>query len=138
MGYWILPVTLIFPKHQQDFGLTLQLLGVKPSVYFVLPFIGPRTIDSLIGFAVDSSVLSPANYIDDNLGTSFMLGLKLVDMRSDYLDFEKVVLHSVDPYAMQRGVYVKYRLNLINHNAGFSDVVAETQSQEDEDESLFV
>ena len=52
-GLFDVASTMDIPRHPQDFGLTLTYWGVHPAYYFVLPFIGPRSVDALVGFYVD-------------------------------------------------------------------------------------
>lgn len=39
--------------HEEDFGQTLAVWGVKPGAYLVLPFLGPSNLRDGLGFGVD-------------------------------------------------------------------------------------
>ena len=41
------------PEHDEDFGQTLAVWGVKEGPYLMLPFLGPKTVRSLAGDLAD-------------------------------------------------------------------------------------
>lgn len=123
------------PKHHQDFGLTLTYWGMKPRFYFVLPLLGPRSLDGLFGVYVDNTLLSPVHYLDNDGQKIGLRSLKLVDIRGDYLDVEKIIYKAVDPYAMERDFYLNNRIRRINQNVGFdgADHLKDKKSKTDDD-----
>jgi phospholipid-binding lipoprotein MlaA len=50
------------PHRDNDFGVTLGRLGVKPGPYLFLPFLGPSDVRDAIGMGVDA-VAAPLNWI---------------------------------------------------------------------------
>ncbi len=98
-----------FPKHQEDFGQTLGVWGVKPGPYVMLPLFGPSTLRDAVAKPLDL-------YADPlNLSTSTdveysLRATRLVDDRARLLPttdmIEKVAL---DPYQFVRDAHFQQR-----------------------------
>ena len=98
-----------FPKHQEDFGQTLGVWGVKPGPYVMLPVFGPSTMRDTVAKPLDL-------YADPvNLATSAdveysLRAMRLVDDRARLLPttdmIEKVAL---DPYQFVRDAHFQQR-----------------------------
>lgn len=98
-----------FPKHQEDFGQTLGVWGVKPGPYVMLPLFGPSTLRDAVAKPLDL-------YADPlNLSTSTdveysLRAMRLVDDRARLLPttdmIEKVAL---DPYQFVRDAHFQQR-----------------------------
>lgn len=116
------------PKHVETFGLTLaKWRGGKSSAYFVLPFMGPSTIQNTIGFTADTFT-QPWVYVDNSAITYSAFGLQLVDTRARYLDADKLVDTAFDPYAFVRDAYMQKTQQQIaqNQQLGMTDKRAGT------------
>ena len=100
-------------RHDEDFGQTLGYWGVGSGPYIVLPFLGPRTVRDVAGNAVDySSNLSYAYFGNNYAQDAALLGLKIVDLRSDLIASEGLI--SGDKYIFFRSAYLQRREYLIN------------------------
>ncbi|OPY84757.1 MAG: putative phospholipid-binding lipoprotein MlaA precursor [Smithella sp. PtaU1.Bin162] len=71
-------------KENEDFGRTLGYWGVHPGPYLVVPVLGPNTLRSASGFAVDGGIRFAAiNAIDPlenvNNGNSIMAGITTLE-----------------------------------------------------------
>ena len=104
------------PKHVETFGLTLaKWRGGKSSAYFVLPLMGPSTIQNTIGTTVDTFT-QPWVYIDDDTIRYSSLGLHVVNTRARFLDTDKLVDTAFDPYAFVRDAYMQKTNQAIQQN----------------------
>jgi len=97
------------PKHQEDFGQTLGVWGVKPGPYFMLPVFGPSTMRDTFAKPLDLYA-DPLNQVSST-GVEYSLrGMRLVDDRARLLPttdmIEKVAL---DPYQFVRDAYFQQR-----------------------------
>jgi len=100
-------------KHEEDFGQTLAVWGVRDGGYLFWPVIGPRTLRDTAGFAVDSSV-DPVWRISPVSARNSMVALRLVDVRASLLPADKVVEEAaLDKYAYIRDAYLQRRRNQI-------------------------
>ena len=76
-------------QRQEDFGQTLGVWGVGTGPYLVLPILGPNTVRSASGFAVDAgiryaimSAIGPFDNIDGGNGIQVGISaLEAIDMR---------------------------------------------------------
>jgi phospholipid-binding lipoprotein MlaA len=103
-----------FPKHQEDFGQTLGVWGVKPGPFVMLPLFGPSTMRD--------SVAKPLDLYADPLNLSTradveysLRAMRLVDDRARLLPttdmIEKVAL---DPYQFVRDAHFQQREARVN------------------------
>jgi len=100
-------------KHEEDFGQTLAVWGVKDGGYLFWPFIGPRTVRDTAGFLVDSYV-DPVKQITPISARNSMLALRFVDIRAGLLPADKVVDEAaLDKYSYVRDAYLQRRRNQI-------------------------
>lgn len=101
-------------KHDEDFGQTLAVWGVKSGPYMVLPFLGPSTgrdTTALIGdFATD-----PVSWVTDWPAYFAIFGVRLIDRRIDLLTtIELLEQASLDRYVFQRDAWLQNREYEIN------------------------
>ncbi|MDH5358104.1 MAG: VacJ family lipoprotein [Gammaproteobacteria bacterium] len=102
-----------YEKHDEDFGQTLGVWGVKPGPYFVLPFFGPRNIRDTFGLIGDAFT-DPVNYLDDPATRNGLYALRIIDNRANLLSVEKVLDEAaIDEYSYVRGAYLQRRQNLV-------------------------
>jgi phospholipid-binding lipoprotein MlaA len=100
------------PHHDNDFGVTLGVWGVKPGPYLFVPFVGPSTVRDGIGMGVDV-LLNPFTYLrfPGRLTLRFSAaGVGTIDRRlSSQSDLEAITADAADPYATLRSVYLQSR-----------------------------
>lgn len=100
-------------KHEEDFGQTLAVWGVKDGGYLFWPFIGPRTVRDTAGFLVDTYV-DPVKQITPISARNSLIALRFVDIRAGLLPADKVVDEAaLDKYSYVRDAYLQRRRNQI-------------------------
>ena len=107
------------PEHDEDFGQTLAVWGVKEGPYLMLPFIGPKTLRSLTGDLTDVLFNPLLNIDDTNLKIKSNL-INLLQDRSDLSDLEEELDNSFDPYQYIKDSYIQNRKYKI-HNGNTSE-----------------
>ena len=112
LGIWDMATPLGLEAHDEDFGQTLGVWGMKESTYLVLPFIGPNTVRDLpnLGVSVVTNILF---YVPNPYVVPIAL-LGFIDYRAG-LD-EAVTLRdstAVEPYLFTREAYLQHRKFLI-------------------------
>ncbi len=103
-----------FPKHQEDFGQTLGVWGVKPGPYVMLPLFGPSTMRDAVAKPLDLYA-DPVN-LSTRADVEYSLrAMRLVDDRARLLPttdmIEKVAL---DPYQFVRDAHFQQREARVN------------------------
>jgi phospholipid-binding lipoprotein MlaA len=98
-----------FPKHQDDFGQTLGVWGVKPGPFVMLPLFGPSTMRDAVAKPLDLYA-DPLN-LSTRADVEYSLrAMRLVDDRARLLPttdmIEKVAL---DPYQFVRDAHFQQR-----------------------------
>jgi phospholipid-binding lipoprotein MlaA len=101
------------PRNYQDFGLTFARWGVKNSDYLVLPILGPSTIRDGIGMWIDFKRLLVYPYIPSSETSYALLGLNIIDIRTQLLPTDPLIDKSFDPYVFVRDAYLQNRSYLI-------------------------
>ena len=91
LGFFDVSSHIDLPKHDEDFGQTLANWGIGSGPYLVIPFFGPATIRDATGYVVDTGILNPVFYIDDDALRASLLSLNYIDFKADLLSayFEK-------------------------------------------------
>ena len=107
------------PEHDEDFGQTLAVWGVKEGPYLMLPFIGPKTLRSLTGDLTDVLFNPLLNIDDTNLKIKTNL-INILQDRSDLSDLEEELDNSFDPYQYIKDSYIQNRKYKI-HNGNTSE-----------------
>lgn len=97
------------PPHSNDLGLTLAKWGDVNSPYLVVPFLGPSTLRDASGWLFQFALYSPYVYLDNNTLMYSLIGLRAVDLRSQYLDSEQLMNEALDKYAFLRDAYLQHR-----------------------------
>ncbi|MEC5217757.1 phospholipid-binding lipoprotein MlaA [Actimicrobium sp. GrIS 1.19] len=101
-------------KHNEDFGQTLGVWGVKSGPYVVLPLFGPSTLRDTAATPVDFAgdiwgYKKPVNW--RNVGTA----VRLVDLRASVLDASTLIEDAaIDRYEFIRDAYLQRRQSKIN------------------------
>ena len=102
-----------FEKHEEDFGQTLAVWGVKDGGYLFWPLIGPRTVRDTAGFAVDAYI-DPVSNITPISARNSMRALRIVDIRAGLLPADKLIDEAaLDKYTYVRDAYLQRRQNQI-------------------------
>jgi phospholipid-binding lipoprotein MlaA len=100
-------------KHDEDFGQTLGVWGVKDGPYVMLPFFGPRTLRDTGGLVFDT-LANPLGYIPAIPVRNVSRGLKLISERADLLSAEKALDDAaLDYYSYLRDFYLNRRKSQI-------------------------
>jgi len=100
------------PHHDNDFGITLGVWGVKPGAYLFVPFLGPSTVRDSIGMGVDV-LLNPFTYLRFPGRLTLLYsnaGVGTVDRRlASEAGLQAITADAADPYATLRSVYLQSR-----------------------------
>jgi len=115
MGLWDPATDFGLIKHNEDFGQTLGVYGVKPGPYIVLPILGPSTLRDSGGKLIDS--FNKMYFVNlSNINTYTDLSLSTVDslefrasLPFSYGDFD-----SPFEYEIVRTLYMDMRELLVN------------------------
>lgn len=117
-GLWDPATGLGLIKHNEDFGQTLGVYGVKPGPYLILPILGPSSVRDAAGKLVDSfnkmyfvDLLNINTYTDLSLSTVDSLEFR-ASLPFSYGDFD-----SPFEYELVRTLYMDIRNLLINDGA---------------------
>ena len=95
-------------EHDEDFGQTLAVWGVKEGPYLMLPFFGPKTLRSLTGDLADVLFNPLLNIDDTNLKINTNL-ISILQDRSDLSTLEEELDNSFDPYQYIKDSYIQNR-----------------------------
>ena len=115
LGFFDVSTKMGFEKHHEDFGQTLATWGMGPGPYLMVPFFGPSTIRDATGFAVDTGLLNPIFYIEDELTRAGLLTLNYVDFKADLTTAENLLEEAaLDKYEFLKNAYFEKRESLIN------------------------
>lgn len=112
-GLFDVAQTFGLAPHANDLGLTLAKWGDTKSPYLVIPFLGPSTMRDGAGMLFQFALYSPYVYLDNNTAMYSLLGLRFVDLRSQFLDSERLMNEALDKYAFLRDAYLQHRNYLI-------------------------
>ena len=104
------------PHRDNDFGVTLGRLGVKPGAYLFLPLLGPSDVRDAIGMGVDA-LMSPLTWVHFPGHFTVEVTTTLagaIDSRSRSQDqLEAVISGATDPYATIRSDFLQSREAMI-------------------------
>ncbi|HUO12278.1 MAG TPA: MlaA family lipoprotein [Caulobacteraceae bacterium] len=101
-----------YPHHDNDFGITLGVWGVKPGPYLFVPVLGPTTVRDTVG-EIGDIFLNPMLYVRFpghqtlEITTPIVSGLD-TRYRAEP-ELEAVLSEATDPYATLRSVYLQNR-----------------------------
>jgi phospholipid-binding lipoprotein MlaA len=105
-------------RHEEDFGQTLAVWGVKSGPYLVLPLIGPTTIRDGIGYGVDTFSDPLYWLIHDNTVSYALYGSELLIDYDDHRDdLDNLRKSSIDFYSALRSAYLQNRASEIRDGA---------------------
>ena len=100
--------------HDEDFGQSMAVWGVRDGGYVFLPILGPRTLRDAGGWVVDRAG-DPVAYVRPVGLRAGSQALRLVDIRASLLPSDRLVEEAaLDKYAYIRDAYLQRRRNLIH------------------------
>ena len=105
-----------FPKHHQNFAITLNDWGFKNSPYIVMPIFGSSTMIDSLSIPVESLVLSPMVYVKTNSLITPLYVIDKINFRATIMPYDNLVADSFDPYIMARNVFLQKRQQRISEN----------------------
>lgn len=108
-----------FPKHTQNFALTLDYWGFKQSPYIVIPILGSSTALDAVAIPVDKLAMSPITYIDPCSASTSIRTVGNITFRAEMLPYDDIILDAFDPYIMARNAYLQTRKKEITENEKF-------------------
>ena len=102
------------PKHEEDFGQTLGVWGVKSGPYVVLPVFGSSTMRDATAKPVDWAG-DPLSYVDNIRARNSGRAIRIIDDRAALLGASKLMEGAaLDPYEFMRDAYLQRRASRIN------------------------
>ena len=120
-GFFDVATDMGLPPHSNDLGLTFAKWGDKNSPYIVIPFLGPSTIRDGVGAAFDFSIFMPYPYIRNDAVVYGLLGLRYIDLRSQFFETDRLMAEAFDKYAFVRDAYLQNRNYRINGASPLTD-----------------
>jgi len=98
------------PKHEEDFGQTLAVWGVKSGPYLVLPFFGASTVRDGVAKPVDLFYGDTLNYVGDQAFENTSRVVRVIDDRAAFLGSSSLMESAaLDPYQFYRDAYLQRR-----------------------------
>jgi phospholipid-binding lipoprotein MlaA len=102
------------PKHEEDFGQTLGVWGVKSGPYVVLPVFGSSTMRDASAKPVDWAG-DPLSYVNNIRARNSGRAIRIIDDRAALLGASKLMEGAaLDPYEFMRDAYLQRRASRIN------------------------
>jgi phospholipid-binding lipoprotein MlaA len=117
-------------KNDRDFGQTLGKWGVGSGPYLVLPFLGPSDVRDGVGRLADT-YSTPRTYIKNSYWYWGVWLLDAVDLRSRFLDTDRLMDTAYDPYAFLRNAYLQHRDFKVNGGQSSSEEEQERKLMEE-------
>lgn len=87
------------PQHDEDFGQTMAVWGWKDSRYFVLPFLGPRTVRDTLGRSF-YGYAHPMSYLAREESIYWPFAADIIQIRAALLPQDQAMLESYDPLSL--------------------------------------
>ena len=102
------------PKHEEDFGQTLAVWGVKSGPYVVLPVFGSSTLRDSIAKPVDLYA-DPLGYVENIRFRNSARTVRIVDDRAALLGASSLIEGAaLDPYEFIRDAYLQRRASRVS------------------------
>ena len=120
------------PPHSNDLGLTFAKWGNPKSPYIMIPLLGPSTIRDGMADMFQYAIMTPYPYIQYNYVLYPLLGVRYVDLRSQFLDTEKLMQEAFDQYAFMRDAYLQHRNYKIQMVLSKKNMTPEEQAAADQ------
>ncbi|MDN5864685.1 MAG: VacJ family lipoprotein [Gammaproteobacteria bacterium] len=104
------------PEHSEDFGITLARWGVPSGPYLQLPFLGPSTVRDVFGLYVDHFASFYYWTGWDPATRNAVTAVGIVQLRAQFLELDKMLTQSYDPYALMRNTWLQQRAKNVREN----------------------
>lgn len=99
------------PRHEEDFGQTLEVWGVPGGPYVMIPFRGPANVTHSISL-IGELFINPIQLIKPRSARYATYALYFIDVRAELLAVEPLV--SGDAYLFLREAYLQRREFMVN------------------------
>lgn len=110
LGVIDVATTMGLPKHDEDFGQTLGVWGVKSGPYLVLPLFGASTVRDGVAKPIDLFYGDALNYVDNQRFENTSRVLRVIDDRAAFLGSSSLMESAaLDPYQFYRDAYLQRR-----------------------------
>lgn len=110
LGFIDIATEMGIERKPADFGQTMAVWGAPSGPYVMLPFWGPRTVRSGVGFFVDSYQSLPT-FADNAWPYAFWM-VEAIDIRANLIKADELV--TGDRYIFIRNAYIQRREYLIS------------------------
>ncbi len=111
LGFFDIATRVGLNRDEADFGQTLAIWGADSGPYIMLPLLGPATVRSGLGDAVDSQ-LSLLAYVDHVPTRNTSYGINVIDNRADLLQAEDLI--TGDRYIFIRDAFLQKRQYIVS------------------------
>ena len=119
------------PKNDEGFGQTFGYWGIGQGPYLVLPILGPSTVRSAVGLAMDTTA-APHSYFIPFWASATSTGVRILNLRAYYLEeIEQNRRDAFDYYIFMREAYLQ------NLKESVNDGPNATPATEDEDDLYY-
>jgi len=113
------------PKNDEDFGQTLGRWGVPAGPYVVLPFLGPSTLRDAPSWYADAQTDLRITLDLDATTEWALVGVSLVNRRSELLPYDASFDSAYDRYAFIRNAWLQRREYQVKDGAVEDDIPQE-------------
>ena len=100
------------PQHDEDFGQTMAVWGWEDSRYFILPFLGPRTVRDTLGRSF-YGYAHPISYLAREESIYWPFAADIIQIRAALLPQDQAIQEAYDPYVFIRDAWLQRREYLI-------------------------
>jgi phospholipid-binding lipoprotein MlaA len=95
-------------RRDQNFSDTLSRWGVPAGPYLMLPLAGPSSIRDAPAMFVND-YMGIRHYLNENTVRLGLSAIGIVELRTQLLSTDAVVINSYDPYALTRNAWLQRR-----------------------------
>ena len=95
-------------EYREDFGQTAAVWGVPDGPYFMIPFLGPKTLRDAVFLPLDIIVDPLFQYENSSVRDKLYI-VRVIDLRYQLLTADKFLQESKDPYVTMRESYLQNR-----------------------------
>lgn len=108
LGLFDVATKMGFEQHDEDFGQTFAVWGVPSGPYVIVPFWGPQTLRDALAMPLDF-LADPLFHYENTPVRYQLFALRIIDLRSRFLNVESFVEDSYDRYIAIRESYLQHR-----------------------------
>jgi len=113
LGFYDVSTRLGLEKHQEDFGQTFAVWGLKEGPYLVLPLLGPSNVRDSLGLVTQLYYTEPRQLINDRAIRYSLFATDLISRRAQLIGPDELITDDNDSYLLLREAYHQKRENLI-------------------------